>query len=188
MPTTLKQLAVVHFFTWLGIFCVFLYFPPAVAYRIFGAAQQNSQMYTYGIEWAGICIAVYNGVCLIFSWLLTKLTEITNHKIAHSLCLICGGAGLISLIFVDQPLLAFLPMVGFGIAWSSILAIPYSILSKTLTGQNKGLYMGIFNTFIVLPQIFAALGLGWMIKVFFDSNRLLAVVFGGFSLCLAASS
>lgn len=186
MPNTLKQLAVVQFFSWLGIFCVFLYFPPAIAHRIFGAVQQNSQLYTDGIEWAGVCIAVYNGVCFIFSWLLPKLTEITNHKIAHSLCLICGGVGLISLIFVDQPLLLLLPMVGLGIAWSSILAIPYSILSKTLTGQNTGLYMGIFNTFIVLPQIFVALGLGWTMKVFPDSNRLLVVVLGGFSLLLAA--
>ncbi|WGT68173.1 MFS transporter [cyanobacterium endosymbiont of Epithemia clementina EcSB] len=186
MPTTMKQLAVVQFFTWLGIFCVFLYFPPAVAHNIFGAVRENSQLYTDGIEWAGICIAVYNGVCLIFSWLLPKLTEIINHKIAHSLCLICGGVGLISLVFVDQPLLALLPMIGFGIAWSSILAIPYSILSQTVTSQNIGLYMGIFNAFIVIPQIFAALGLGWIMKIFLDSNCLLVVVVGGFSLLLAA--
>ena len=125
-------------------------------------------------------------VCIIFSWLLPTLTEIINHKIAHSLCLICGGIGLISLVFVDRPLLVLFPMIGFGIAWSSILAIPYSILSRTLTGQNTGLYMGIFNAFIVLPQIFAALGLGWIMKIFFNSNCLLVVVVGGFSLLLAA--
>ncbi len=186
MPTTMKQLAVVQFFTWLGIFCVFLYFPPAIAHHIFGAVEENSQLYTDGIEWAGICIAVYNGVCFLFSWMLPTLTEITNHKITHSLCLICGGIGLISLGFVDEPLFVLLPMVGFGIAWSSTLAIPYSILSRTLTGQNMGLYMGIFNAFIVLPQIVAALGLGWVIKTFLDSNRLLVVVVGGFSLLLAA--
>ncbi|XTZ11939.1 MAG: hypothetical protein ACP8RL_07950 [cyanobacterium endosymbiont of Rhopalodia inflata] len=95
--------------------------------------QENSQLYTDGIEWAGICIAVYNGICLIFSLLLPKLTEIINHKIAHSLCLICGGVGLISLVFVEQPLWVLFPMVGFGIAWSSILTISYSILSRTLT-------------------------------------------------------
>ncbi|WP_267382983.1 MFS transporter [Cyanobacterium sp. uoEpiScrs1] len=186
MPTTMKQLAVVQFFTWLGIFCVFLYFPPAIAHHVFGAVRGDSQVYKDGIEWAGICIAVYNGVCIIFSWLLPTLTEIINHKIAHSLCLICGGIGLISLVFVDRPLLVLFPMIGFGIAWSSILAIPYSILSRTLTGQNTGLYMGIFNAFIVLPQIFAALGLGWIMKIFFNSNCLLVVVVGGFSLLLAA--
>ncbi|XTZ10151.1 MAG: MFS transporter [cyanobacterium endosymbiont of Rhopalodia yunnanensis] len=186
MPTTMKQLAVVQFFTWLGIFCVFLYFPPSVAHHIFGAVQENSQLYTDGIEWAGICIAVYNGICLIFSLLLPKLTEIINHKIAHSLCLICGGVGLISLVFVEQPLWVLLPMVGFGIAWSSILTIPYSILSQTLTSKNTGLYMGIFNVFIVIPQIFAALGLGWIMKIFLENNCLLVVVLGGFSLLLAA--
>ncbi|MEA5509005.1 MFS transporter [Crocosphaera sp. UHCC 0190] len=186
MPNTMKQLAIVQFFTWLGIFCLFLYFPPAVAHNIFGAVNENSTLYTEGIEWAGICIAVYNGVCFLFSWLLPKLTEITSKKITHSVCLLCGGVGIISLFWIENPYFILLPMVGFGMAWSSTLAIPYALLSPTIPEKNMGLYMGLFNAFIVIPQIFAALGLGWIMHNFLGSNRLLVVVLGGFSLMVAA--
>ncbi|MEM8780711.1 MAG: MFS transporter [Cyanobacteria bacterium P01_G01_bin.49] len=186
MPKTMKQLAVVQFFTWLGIFCVFLYFPPAVAHNIYGAVEESSTLYTEGIEWAGICIAAYNGVCFAFSWILPELAKKIGKKMTHSLCLICGGIGLISLIWIEEPYLVLLPMVGFGIAWSSTLAIPYSMLSNIIPEKNMGLYMGLFNAFIVTPQITAALGLGWVMKHFLDSNRLLAIVLGGFSILLAA--
>ncbi|MGK7959749.1 MFS transporter [Crocosphaera sp.] len=186
MPKTMKQLAVVQFFTWLGIFCLFLYFPPAVAHNIFGAVEENSSLYTEGIEWAGICIAVYNGVCFLFSWTLPKLTARLGKKMTHSLCLVCGGVGLISLLWVEEPSYALLSMVGFGIAWSSTLAIPYSMLSHIIPEKNMGLYMGLFNAFIVIPQIIAALGLGAIMDYFLDNNRLLVVVLGGVSLLLAA--
>ena len=186
MPKMMKQLAVVQFFTWLGIFCLFLYFPPAVAHNIFGAAEENSDLYTEGIEWAGICIAMYNGVCFIFSWVLPNLTRRLGKKMTHSLCLLCGGSGLISLLWVDNPYYVLLSMAGFGIAWSSTLAIPYSMLSHIIPEKNMGLYMGLFNAFIVIPQIIAALGLGWVMDYCLDSNRLLAVVLGGFSIILAA--
>ncbi|MGK7941243.1 MAG: MFS transporter [Crocosphaera sp.] len=186
MPKTMKQLALVQFFTWLGIFCLFLYFPPAVAHNIFGAVEENSDLYTEGIEWAGICIAMYNGICFVFSWVLPKLTGRLGKKMTHSLCLLCGGVGLISLLWVDNPYSVLLSMVGFGIAWSSTLAIPYSMLSQIIPEKNMGLYMGLFNGFIVIPQIIAALGLGWVMDYCLDSNRLLAVVLGGFSIILAA--
>ncbi|EAZ90171.1 MFS transporter [Crocosphaera chwakensis] len=185
-PKTMKQLALVQFFTWLGIFCMFLYFPPAVAHNIFGAVEENSTLYTEGIEWAGICIAVYNGVCFLFSWILPNLTARLGRKMTHSLCLICGGLGLISLLWVDRPIYALFSMVGFGIAWSSTLAIPYSMLSHVIPNKNMGLYMGLFNAFIVIPQIIAALGLGSIMDYFLDNNRLLVVVLGGVSILLAA--
>ncbi|MEL4897595.1 MFS transporter [Crocosphaera sp. Alani8] len=186
MPKTMKQLAVVQFFTWLGIFCLFLYFPPAVAHNIFGAVEENSTLYTEGIEWAGICIAVYNGICFIFSWVLPKLTMRLGKKMTHSLCLVCGGIGLISLLWVEKPIHALFPMIGFGIAWSSTLAIPYSMLSHIIPEKNMGLYMGLFNAFIVIPQIIAAFGLGAIMDYFLDNNSLLVVVLGGVSLLLAA--
>ena len=186
MPETMQQLAVVQFFTWLGIFCLFIYFPPAVAHNIFGAVEENSNLYTEGIEWAGICIAVYNGVCFLFSWILPKLTDRLGKKMTHSFCLICGGMGLISLLWVEDPVYALLSMVGFGVAWCSTLAIPYSMLSHIIPEKHTGLYMGLFNAFIVIPQIIAALGLGAIMEHFLDNNRLLVVVLGGVSLLLAA--
>ncbi|NJL02405.1 MAG: SLC45 family MFS transporter [Spirulinaceae cyanobacterium RM2_2_10] len=185
-PSTMKQLAGVQFFSWLGMFCLFLYLPTAIAHHVFGAVQENSEIYTQGIEWAGICTAVYNGVCFIFSLFLSRLTELTNRKLTHAVCLIIGGLSLISLISIHDQYLILLPMVGLGIAWASILAIPYSLLSDALPDKKMGIYMGLFNAFIVIPQIVAALGLGWVVANLFDRDRLLVVVLGGFSFLLAA--
>lgn len=187
MPETMKQLAWVQFFSWLGIFCVFIYFPPAVGHRIFGAVNESSALYTEGIEWAGICIALYNIVCLVFSLFLSKVAALTSPKITHTFCLLCGGAGLISLLFVRDKYLMLLPMACFGLTWAAVLTIPYAILSSVLPRKDTGIYLGIFNAFIVIPQICAALALGWVMENLLNDNRLLAVVLGGFSLVIAAS-
>jgi maltose/moltooligosaccharide transporter len=186
MPVRMRRLAWVQVFTWLGLYCFFLYFPPAVARNIFGATSQNSPLYSDGIEWAGICIAVYNTVCLVFSLLLPLLVKETNRKITHIICLLCGAAGLISLLFIHDQYMLLLAMVGVGIAWSSILALPYAMLVGSLPDDRGGLYMGIFNFFIVLPEVFVSLGLGWVMHHFLDNNRLYAVVMGGVFLIVAA--
>lgn len=186
MPNTMKQLAGVQFFTWLGMFCVFLYFPTAIAHHLFGAVGEDSPLYTTGIEWAGFCIAVYNGVCFIFSWFIPKIVQLTSRKATHCFCLLCGGFSTISLLFIHNQYLMLVPMIGFGIAWASILSIPYAILSENLKTQNMGFYLGIFNTFIVFPQILAALGLGWIMVNYLHSDRLLAVALGGVCLVFAA--
>ncbi len=186
MPETMKQLAYVQFFTWLGMFCFFLYFPPAVAHSIFGAVEETGELYTNGIEWAGICIGVYNFSCFLFSWLLPRMAEAITRQTTHSICLLLGGCGIISLLFVHNQYLMLLPMACFGVAWASILAMPYAMLSRCLPPKNVGLYMGIFNFFIVIPQIIAALGLGWLMVHFLDNNHLLVVALGGFSLVVAS--
>jgi maltose/moltooligosaccharide transporter len=186
MPNTMKQLAGVQFFTWLGMFCVFLYFPTAVAHHIFGAVAENSQLYTDGIEWAGFCIAIYNAVCFIFSWFIPKIVRATSRKRTHCFCLLCGGLSTISLLLIHNQYLMLIPMIGFGIAWASILSIPYAILSESLKPKNMGFYLGIFNAFIVIPQIVAALALGWVMVNYLHGDRLLAVALGGVSLILAA--
>jgi maltose/moltooligosaccharide transporter len=186
MPTVMKQLAGVQFFTWMGMFCVFLYFPPAIAHEIFGAVEQNTPLYTDGIEWAGICIAVYNLVCFLFAWILPRFVSATSPQITHSLCLLCGGCGLTSLAWIQDQYLIFIPMIGLGIAWASILSMPYAMLSCNIPVKNMGFYMGIFNAFIVIPQIIVALSLGWVMKHFLGGNHLLAVVLGGCCLLIAS--
>jgi maltose/moltooligosaccharide transporter len=186
MPLVMRQLAWVQFFTWMGLFCMFLYFPPAVARNILGAPSQTSDLYTQGIAWAGICIATYNAVCFGFAFILPKLADRLGRKTTHSLCLLCGAAGLISLEFVPNATWILLSMVGVGIAWCSILAIPYAILIGVLPSEKTGIYMGIFNFFIVLPEIIAALGLGWVVSHWLGDNRLSAVVLGGVFMTLAA--
>ncbi len=186
MPTTMQQLAWVQMFTWLGIFCFFLYFPPAVARNLFGAVHNDSDIYNAGIEWAGLCFAMFNAVCIPFSLLLPKLTQRISRRTVHSLCLACGGISLISLLLIHQPWLLLLPMVGFGIMWASAQAIPYAILTYALPHQQRGIYQGIFNFFIVLPEIAISLGFGWVMEHWLHDDRLMAVVLGGIFLLAAA--
>ena len=186
MPTTMQQLARVQFFTWLGIFCFFLYFPPAVARNIFGATSQGSVLYSEGIEWAGICFAVYNAVCIGFSFILPRIAQYLGRPLTHCLCLLCGGIGLVSLLTIDNQYLLLLAMIGLGIAWSSALIMPYAMLSSSIPPLRRGVYQGIFNFFVVLPEIVASLGFGWIMQHLLHEDRLLAVVLGGFCLVIAA--
>ncbi len=186
MPPTMRQLAWVQCFSWLGMYCVFLYFPPAIARNIFGAVFESSQIYAEGIEWAGLCIAMYNAVCFGFSFILPKLSRATSRKTAHMICLLCGAAGLISLQFIHNRYLVLFSMIGLGIAWASMLAMPYAILVGALPPKKSGIYMGIFNFFIVLPEVAASLGLGWVMAHLFNDNRLTAVVVGGGFMIIAA--
>ncbi|MGB3135650.1 MAG: MFS transporter, partial [Nodosilinea sp.] len=185
MPATMRQLAWVQASSWLGMYCVFLYFPTAVAHNLFGASDETSVLYSQGIEWAGICIAAYNVVCFGMSFLLPRLVAATSRPVAHALCLACGGLGLISLWFVPSPRWALLPMIGLGVAWSSILSLPYAMLAGALPARKGGIYMGLFNMFIVLPEIIISLGMGWTMDNLLDNNRLLAVVLGGVCFLIA---
>ena len=186
IPPKMQQLAKVQFFTWLGIFCFLLYFPPAVARNIFGATSQDSLLYSEGIEWAGICFAVYNAVCIGFSFILPNLAKRFGRPTVHSFCLFCGGISLISLLFIQNKYIILLAMVGLGLAWSSALIMPYAMLSNSIPPQRRGIYQGIFNFFVVLPEIVAALGFGWVMRYLLHDNRLLAVVIGGGFLVVAA--
>jgi maltose/moltooligosaccharide transporter len=186
MPATMKQLALVQFFTWLGLFCMWLYFAPAVARNVFGAPNENSALYTEGVEWAGLCFGVYSAVCFVFSFALPWLAARIGRKGAHAACLICGASGLLSVAVIHDKWLLFLCMTGVGIAWAAILSLPYAILSGSLPPERTGIFMGIFNFFITLPEIIASLAFGWVMNALLGNNRLLAVIGGGFFLILAA--
>lgn len=186
MPSTMYQLAWVQFFSWLGIFCFFLYFAPAVARNIFGAVSQDSNSYVEGIEWAGLCFALYNAVCIGFSFLLPHLVKRTSSQITHSFCLAFGGLSLTWLLVIHNQYVLLLAMIGFGIAWSSVLALPYAMLVESIPSQRQGIYQGIFNLFIVLPQISVSLGFGWVMRNLLHEDCALAVVLGGVFLIVAA--
>jgi maltose/moltooligosaccharide transporter len=186
MPRTMKQLAWVQICTWLGLFCMWLYFPVAVARNVFGAPDQNSPVYGAGVEWAGICFAAYSVVCFAFSFVLPAVARALNRKMTHSLCLLCGAAGLLSVAIIHNKFVLLLSMAGVGIAWASTLSMPYAILAGALPSQKTGVYMGIFNFFIVIPEIVASLGFGWVMRHLLNNNRLAAVVAGGIFLAMAA--
>ncbi len=186
MPPLMRQLAWVQCFSWLGMFCVFLYFPPAIAHNIFGATEQSTPLYAAGIEWAGLCMALYNLVCCGFSFTLPALTRRFSAPMAHGLCLICGALSLASLHYVHSQYWLLLPMVGLGIAFASMLSLPYAMLVKVLPLEKNCLYMGIFNCFVVIPEIVAALGLGRFMGAFLGGDRLSVVILGGGFMAVGA--
>jgi len=187
MPGTMRQLAWVQICTWLGLFCMWLYFPVAVARNVFGATDTSSPAYSAGVEWAGVCFGMYSLVCFGFSFLLPALARQWGRKATHSLCLICGGLGLLSVAIIHSKYLLLLSMTGVGIAWASTLAMPYAILAGSLPHGKTGVYMGIFNFFIVIPEITASLLFGWVMSHLLNDNRLSAVVAGGVFFILAAA-
>jgi maltose/moltooligosaccharide transporter len=186
MPRTMRQLAWVQICTWLGLFCMWLYFPVAVARNVFGAADTTSSLYPAGVEWAGICFGMYSLVCFGFSFILPSLAKQFGRKLTHSLCLIFGGLGLLSVAIIHDKYLLLFSMVGVGIAWASTLSMPYCILAGSLPQEKTGVYMGIFNFFIVIPEITASLGFGWVMSHLLHNNRIAAVVAGGIFFILAA--
>ena len=190
MPPTMRQLAVVQVFTWLGLFCMWLFFVPATARHVFGATDPQSPLYTQGIEWGGFVFAFYSITCFAVALALPKLAARTSRKTVHAVALVCGGAGLLSVYVIHDRYLLILSMVGVGIAWASILSMPYAILSTALPPARMGVYMGVFNFFIVVPEITAALGFGPLIRLAFGESNpnapLYVVLLGGFFLLVAS--
>ncbi|EDY81829.1 transporter, major facilitator family [Verrucomicrobiia bacterium DG1235] len=187
MPKAMRQLAVSQFFTWLGLFCLWLYFSPAVATRVFGGVVGQPE-YQEGVEWAGVCLSAYNFIAFLFSFALIALTKKYSAKAIHTVCLLCGALGLSSIPFITEPKLLLVSMVGVGVAWASILSMPYAMLSNVIPAKKMGFYMGVFNFFIVLPQIVASLGLGQVVNHLLDNNAAIAVALGGVSMLVAAFS
>ena len=191
MPTTMKQLAVVQFFTWLGLFCMWMFFVPTVARHVFGATDPQSELYTQGIEWGGFAFAFYSITCFVVAFALPKLAAATSRKMTHAIALACGGVGLLSVYLIHDPYVLLLTMVGVGIAWASILSMPFAILSGALPPHRMGVYMGVFNFFIVIPEILAALLFGRIIRTFFGADNpnssLYMVLIGGVSMLVAAA-
>jgi len=191
MPATMRQLAVVQLFTWLGLFCMWLFFVPATARHVFGATDPQSARYTQGIEWGGFTFAFYSITCFLVALALPRLAQRTSRKTVHAVALVCGGVGLLSLYLIHNQYLLPLSMVGVGIAWASILSMPYAILSTAVPPQRMGVYMGVFNFFIVIPEIVAALGFGPLIRLVFGEGNpnapLDVVMLGGVCLLTAAA-
>jgi maltose/moltooligosaccharide transporter len=184
MPKTMLQLAVVQFFSWFALFSMWIYTTSALTSHVYGTTDPTSALYNQGADWVGVCFAVYNGVSAAIALLLPALARATSRKITHMICLILGGVGLISIYFIEDPDMLLVSMVGVGIAWASILSIPYSILAGALPAKRMGYYMGVFNFFIVIPQIIAGALLDYITQHIFGGEAVLALVLGGCSMIL----
>jgi maltose/moltooligosaccharide transporter len=186
MPHTMKQLALVQFFSWFALFAMWIYMTPAVTKHLYGTTDTTSAIYNEGANWVGVGFGTYNGIAAVVAFAIPILARRTNRKIAHAICLVCGALGLLSILLLKDPRFLLASMVGVGIAWASILAMPYAILTGSLPPSKLGYYMGVFNFFIVIPQIVAAALLGFLVGRFFDGEAIYALAIGGASLFLAA--
>ncbi|PYP81640.1 MAG: MFS transporter [Gemmatimonadetes bacterium] len=191
MPRTMRQLAVVQLFTWLGLFCMWLFFVPATARHVFGAVDPQSPLYARGMEWGGFAFAFYSITCFLVALVLPRVAAATSRKTTHALALACGAVGLLSVYLIHDRYLLLLTMVGVGIAWASILSMPYAILSSALPPARMGVYMGVFNFFIVIPEIIASLFFGPLTRALFGQDNpntpLYTVMLGGVCLFVAAA-
>lgn len=188
MPKIMKQLAWVQFFSWFALFSMWIYTTLAVTQHIYGTTDTTSTAYNTGANQVGEMFANYNLIAAIASFLLPLLAKYTSRKFTHFVALVCGGLGLISIYFISEPTaftMEWLPMIGVGIAWASILSIPYAMLSGSLPSNKMGYYMGVFNFFIVIPQLVAASILGFLVSKFFNNEPIYALLIGGASMILA---
>jgi maltose/moltooligosaccharide transporter len=185
LPRRMWELGLVQFFTWIGMFSLWVYFSPAVAKNIFHAAPGSMEMEASG-SWSGNCFAAYNVVCFFFSFVLLWATKYTGPKLMHVLCLAAGALGLASVPLAPDKYYLLISMTAVGIAWASILSMPYAMLAPSLPKEKIGVLMGMFNLFIVLPQIVASSLLGWILKTCLHDEPMNALVLGGASMGLAA--
>jgi maltose/moltooligosaccharide transporter len=187
MPSTMAQLAVVQFFSWFALFSLWIYATPALTNHLWGTSDTSSALYNEGANWIGGMMGYYNLFAAFFGLIVLPLiARYTNRKITHMIGLTVGGLSLISLYFLTDPHQMIWSMIGIGFAWASILAMPYAILTGSLPLAKMGVYMGIFNFFIVIPQILAATLLGFMVKSLFGNDSIYALITGGISMIIAA--
>lgn len=188
MPVTMRQLSWVQFFSWFGLFGLWVFATPAIAEHIYGLDPNNSQSSAYqnAGDWVGILFGVYNGVSAIFAFFLPAIAKKVGRKKTHSISLIIGALGFLSIYIMPNENWLILSMFGIGIAWASILAMPYAILAGAIPPQKMGVYMGIFNFFIVIPQIINALIGGPIVKYFYNGQPIYALVTSGVAFLIAA--
>jgi len=187
MPQTMKQLAWVQFFSWFALFAMWIYTTAGVTSHIYHTSDTTSALFNEGANWVGVGFAAYNGVAALVAFAIPVLARRTSRKAAHAICLLFGAAGLLSIWLITDPRWLLASFVGVGVAWASILSMPYAILTGSLPPSKMGYYMGVFNFFIVIPQITAAAVLGFVVGRFFGGEAIYALLVGGASLVLAAA-
>ena len=188
MPSTMRQLSWVQFFSWFGLFGMWVFTTPAIAHHIYGLSIEDStsKAYQNAGDWVGILFGVYNLVSAIFAFCLPYIAFKIGRKLTHSVSLLIGGVSLLSIYVMPNEYWVILPMIGVGIAWASILSMPYAILAGSIAPRKMGVYMGIFNFFIVIPQIVNALIGSPIVKYVYGGNAIYAILSSGVSFIIAA--
>ena len=186
MPEAMKQLAWVQFFSWFALFAMWIYTTSAVTAHHYGSSDPLTSLYNQGADWVGILFAAYNGFAALAAFVIPIMVKQLGIKASHMINLGLGALGLMSFIVIDDPQWLLVSMVGVGFAWASILSLPYALLSSAVPSNKMGVYMGIFNFFIVIPQLLAASVLGVLVKQLFAGEAIYALILGGVSFLIAA--
>lgn len=187
MPDIMKKLALTQFFSWSALFIMWIYTTPVVAQYAFGSSDPASAAYNEGGNWVGILFAVYNGVAALAAlFLLPTMARRFGKVRTHMICLLAGAAGFAAFLFIRDPQMLLIAEVGIGIAWASILAMPYAILASSLPQQKLGIYMGLFNVFIVVPQLLVATAMGTVLKQYFPTEPIWTMAFAAAVMVVAA--
>lgn len=185
MPKVMRQLAVVQFFSWFALFAMWIYGTAAVTSHHYGALEATAVGYNDGADWVGVLFAVYNGFAAVAAIAIPWMVGRFGCRVCHLIYLTLGGLGLISFYFISAPVYLLLPMIGVGIAWASILSLPYVLLAGALPAHKMGVYMGIFNFFIVIPQLIAASVLALILRELFAGRAIFGLVIGGVLMIVA---
>jgi maltose/moltooligosaccharide transporter len=188
IPPIMIKLLLVQFFSWFALFSMWVYTTPAVALKFYGTADPNSSAFQEAGNWVGILFGIYNGISAIIALLLPIVAKRLSKKITHAIALCIGGISLLSFLIFNDPYALIIPMIGIGIAWGSILAMPYAMLASSIPPRRMGVYMGLFNMSITIPQIVSGIFSGLILKYFFADNPILCIVMAGVSMLLGALS
>ena len=190
MPKTMKQLGIVQFCSWFALFGMWVFATPAIAQHIYGLPVSDSSSATYNEagNWVGILFGIYNGVSAVYAFFLPTIAKMIGRKSTHAFSLVAGGLGLISIYFMTTPTMLIISMVGIGIAWASILAMPYAILAGSIPAKKMGVYMGLFNLFITIPQITNGIIGGPIVKYLYSNQAIYALIIAGVFMILGAIS
>ena len=193
MPATMRQLGLVQFFSWFALFSMWVFTTPALAQHVWGLSpdDRSSEAFNTAGDYVGVIFGVYNLVAAIFAMLLPVIASKVGRRLTHSICLTIGGLGLISIMFVTNPEMKWMlniSMIGVGIAWASILAMPYAILAGSIPARKMGVYMGIFNFFITFPQIVNGIFGGPIVKYLYNEHAIYAIVTAGILMIAGAVS
>jgi maltose/moltooligosaccharide transporter len=187
MPKVMRRLAAVQFFTWFGLFAMWIYVVPAVAERTGAGSNPASVAYNASADWVGVMFALYNGVAAVASLALPRLAARIGRRRTHCVCLLLGAAGLLGFAWVSDLRWLWVPAIGIGCAWASILSIPYAMVSSVVPPDRMGVYMGIHNVFLVVPQLVATALLGWIVGDLFGDHASDALVLAAATFAIAAA-
>lgn len=190
MPSTMRQLGLVQFFSWFALFSMWVFTTPAIAQHIYKVVPGDTSSIKFADagNWVGVLFGIYNGVSAIYALILPAIAKATSEKVAHAISLTAGGIGLLSIYFISDPHDLIYSMIGIGLAWGSILAMPYAILSGSIPAKKMGVYMGIFNFFITMPQIINGFFGGLIVKHLYHNQAIYAIVLAGIFMVLGAIS